>query len=98
MNKKFIAFVESFSKKFPNEVVAIKSAYVTCFEDISTNPDEEPVIPDASPEQLEKFKRTVDEVIPKQIEAKKTINKTNETLKTVKDGIESEITPNDRTT
>jgi aspartokinase-like uncharacterized kinase len=96
MNKKFIAFVESFSTKFPNEVAAIKSAYVTCFEGISANQDNESVIPDASPEQLEKFKRTVDEVVPKQIEAKKTINQTNETLKTVKDDIESEIKSNDR--
>lgn len=97
VNKKFVAFIESFSGKFPNEVSAIKSAYETCFEDMGNPQDKEPVIPDASPEQLEKFKRTVDEVVPRQIEAKKTLAKTNEELKSVKDSIESEINKNART-
>lgn len=101
INKKFIAFIESFSEKYPNEVSAIKQAYETCFEDIGANVtndnNSEPVIPDASPEQLEKFKQTVDKVVPRQIEAKKQLSKTNEELQSVKDEIETENKANERT-
>lgn len=95
INNKFMAFVESFETKFPAEVSAISMAYKVCCESndvINGNKpaDDTPVIPDASPEQLTKFKQTVDEVIPKQIAAKETLRHTNDELKSIKKDIDTE--------